>query len=154
MAWLLVSLLSGAVAVVGFWRGSPVALAAEAMPGIAGVLFGLLMHRAAQRLADRAELGAQGGWPLRAAGALSLTAALAGAVDVGVWLQSRHVAFGALAAPICVLAFVLTMITALRLSAASPRATPLRVLALVAGLNAAASVWLFLATQPPGLAWG
>lgn len=150
MIWLVVALLSGAVAGVGFWRGTPQGLSTEAMPALAGVLFGVLMYRASTLFTDRAKLGEQGGWPLRAAGALSLTAALAGAIDVGVWLRTKTSAFGSLALPLCVVAFVLLMITALRLSLGSARKTQLQALALVAAVNALASAWLFLSTQGLG----
>lgn len=150
MLWLVVALLSGAVAGVGFWRGTPQGLATESMPALAGVLFALLMYRATTAITDRTKLGALGGWPLRAAGALSLTAALAGAIDVGVWLRTKTSAFGPVALPVCVVAFVLLMITALRLSLDSPRKTQFQALALVAAVNALASAWLFIATQGLG----
>lgn len=157
MPWLIAALLSGVVAGVGFWRGTPSGIAFETMPGAAGVLFGLLMFRAQTLATDakaREALNTQGGWPLRAAGALSLTAALAGAVDVGVWVQSRKAAFGGIALPLCTFAFVLVMITALRLSLGSARKTHFQALALASAVNAAASAWLFVTLQLPELTRG
>jgi len=154
MPWLIVALLSGVVAGVGFWRGTPSGIAFETMPGAAGVLFGLLMYRAQSLATDakaKAALGTQGGWPLRAAGALSLTAAIAGAIDVVVWVQSKKSAFGGFALPLCAVAFVLLMITALRLSLGSSRKTHFQALALASVVNAAASVWLFVTLQLPEL---
>jgi undecaprenyl pyrophosphate phosphatase UppP len=151
MIWLLVALLSSAVAGVGFWRGTAVGLADETMPALAGVLFSLLMFRATTLVKDRAALGKQGGWPLRVAGALSLTAALGAAVDVGFWYQTRKASFGQLALPTAVIAFALIMITALRLSANSPRRTHFYGLALAAAANAGVSAWFFVHTQLPGI---
>jgi hypothetical protein len=154
MVWLVVAVFSGVVAGVGFWRGTPSGIAHETMPGVAGVLFGLLMYRALSLAKDakaREALSTQGGWPLRAAGAASLTAALAGAIDVGVWLQTKRAAFGGYALPLCTLAFVLLMITALRLSLNSPRRTHFLALAMASAVNAFGSAWLFVSLQLPGL---
>ena len=151
MIWLLVALLSSVVAGVGFWRGSAAGLGEETMPALAGVLFCLLMFRATTLMKDRAALGKQGGWPLRVAGALSLTAALASAIDVVIWFQTRKASFGPLALPTAVIAFALIMITALRLSANSPRRTHFYVLGLAAAANAVASAWFFVHTQLPGI---
>lgn len=151
MIWLAVSLLSGVVAGVGFWRGTPAGLAGETMPALAGVLFGLIMFRATSLVKDRTVLGQQGGWPLKVAGALSLTAALAAAVDAAVWYQSRKPSFGQLGLPLSVLAFVLLMITSLRLSVGSPRRTHFQALALAAVVNAVAAAWFFVSTQLPGI---
>lgn len=151
MIWLGVALLSSVVAGVGFWRGSVSGIAGETMPALAGVLFSLLMFRATTLIKDRAVLGEQGGWPLRAAGALSLTATLAAAVDVIIWFQSRKPTFGQLALPTAVLGFVLLVITALRLSADSPRRTHFQALALAAAVNAALAAYLFVGTQLPAI---
>ena len=151
MIWLLVALLSSAVAGVGFWRGSAVGLSGETMPALAGVLFSLLMFRATTLMKDRAALGKLGGWPLRVAGALSLTASLASAVDVVIWSQTRKETFGQLALPTAVFAFALLMITALRLSSNSPRRTHFYALGLAAAANAIVSAWFFVHTQLPGI---
>lgn len=151
MIWLLVALLSSAVAGVGFWRGTAGGVAGETMPALAGVLFSLLMFRATTLVKDRAALGKQGGWPLRVAGALALTAALAAAVDVVIWVQSRKATLGQLALPTAILAFALIMVTALRLSADSPRRTHFYALALASAANAVVSAWFFLNTQLPGI---
>jgi hypothetical protein len=147
--WLLVALLSGAVAGVGFWRGSAQGLASQTMPALAGLVFSLLMFRATTLITDRRKLGEQGGWPLRVAGALSLTAAFAAAVDVVIWFQSRKATFGELALPMAAVAFVLVAITALRFSADSPKRTHFSLLALVAIANAAVSAFLFVNLQSP-----
>lgn len=149
MNWLGVALLSGAVAGVGFWRGSAQGLASQSMPALAGVVFSLLMFRATTLIKDRQQLGKQGGWPMRVAGALSLTAAVAAAVDVVIWFQTRKATFGALALPTAAVAFVVLAITALRLSADSPKRTHFYLLALVAIANAASSAFLFVNLELP-----
>ena len=151
MIWLSVALLSGLVAGVGFWRGTLSGIGSQTMPALAGVLFSLLMFRATSLIKDREVLGKQGGWPLRVAGALSLTAALGAAADVVIWFQTRKPSFGQLALPTAVIAFVLIAITSLRLSADSPRRTHFRALALAAAFNAVASAWLFMTTQLPAI---
>lgn len=151
MTWLGVALLSSVVAGVGFWRGSVSGLAGETMPALAGVLFSLLMFRATTLIKDREVLGKQGGWPLRVAGALSLTASIAAAADVLIWVQTRKATFGQLALPTGVLAFALLAVTALRLSAGSPRRTHFYALALASAANAIVSAWLFVGTQLPGI---
>lgn len=151
MIWLLAALLSGLVAGVGFWRGSVGGLSGETMPAISGILFCLLMFRATSLVKDKAVLGKQGGWPLRLAGALSLTATLAAAVDVIVWFQSRKPSFGQLALPTAVLAFALLIVTALRLSAGSPRRTHFYALALASAANAIVSAYFFVNLQLPAI---
>lgn len=152
MIWLLTAVASGAVAAVGFWRGTAQGVATQTLPALAGVVFGLLMFRATTEAGrSRETLGQLGGWPLRAAGALALTAALAAAIDVGVWLQRKQATFGPAALPLSVLAFVLLMITALRLSLGSTRRRSFMGLALVSAVNAVAAVYLFVSTQLPGL---
>lgn len=143
MIWLGVALLSGVVAGVGFWRGTPPGLAGQAMPATAGVLFSLLMFRATTLMKDREALNQQGGWPLRVAGALSLTAALAAAIDVGIWLQTRQSTVATVALPTAALAFVMLTITALRLSSGSPRRTHFLALALASAVNAVAATFFF-----------
>jgi hypothetical protein len=149
MNWLIVALLSGAVAGVGFWRGSAAGLAAQTMPALAGVVFSLLMFRASTLIKDRAELGTRGGWPLRVSGALSLTAAAAAAVDVVIWFQTRKATFGQLALPTATFAFAVLVVTALRFSADSPKRTHFYLLALVSLANAVVSAFLFLNLQLP-----
>lgn len=151
MIWLAVALLSSGVAGVGFWRGTPAGLAEETMPALAGVLFGLIMFRATSLVKDRAVLGQQGGWPLRVAGALSLTVALAAAVDVGIWFQTRKPSLGHLSLPTAVIAFALLTITSLRLSVDSPRRTHFYALALASAVNAVVAAWFFVGTQLPGI---
>ena len=151
MIWLVVGLLSSVVAGVGFWRGSASGLAGESMPALAGLLFCLLMFRATSLMKDRKALGTQGGWPLRLAGALSLTAALAAAIDVVIWLESRRATFGQLALPTAVLAFAVLVVAALRLSAGSPRRTHFYALAMASAANAIVSAWFFLNLQLPGI---
>lgn len=151
MIWLVVGLLSSVVAGVGFWRGSASGLAGESMPALSGVLFCLLMFRATSLMKDRKALGTQGGWPLRLAGALSLTAALAAAIDVVIWLESRRATFGQLALPTAVLAFAVLVVAALRLSAGSPRRTHFYALAMASAANAVVSAWFFLNLQLPGI---
>ncbi len=143
MIWLGVALLSGVVAGVGFWRGTPPGLAGEALPASAGVIFSLLMFRATSLMKDRAALGKLGGWPLRVAGALSLTASLAAAVDVVIWWQTRRSTVAQLALPTAVLAFVMLAVTALRLSVDSPRRTHFYALALASAANALAAAAFF-----------
>ncbi len=150
MIWLGVALLSGVVAGVGFWRGTPAGLAGETMPALAGVLFGLVMFRATT-LMDRAALGKQGGWPLRASGALALTATLGAAIDVIVWFDSKKATFGQLALPTAVLAFVVLFVTSLRLAADSPRRTHFFALALASLVNAAIAAWFFVSLQLPAI---
>lgn len=149
MNWLVVALLSGAVAGVGFWRGSAQGLASQTMPAVAGVLFSLLMFRASTLIKDRKQLGELGGWPMRVAGALSLTAAAAAAVDLVIWFQTRKSTFGQLALPVASIAFVVLAITALRLSKDSPKRTHFYLLALVSIANAAVSAFLFVNLQLP-----
>lgn len=144
MVWLLGALLSAAVAGVGFWRGTPTGLAAEALPGAAGVLFSLLLFRVTTLAGEREALRTRGGWPLSVAGAASLTAALGGAVDVAVWLSQRHSVLGPWGVVLAALGFVLTAISALRLSVGSSRKTQFYVLALAAVANAAVCVALFV----------
>jgi hypothetical protein len=151
MIWLLVALLSGGVAGVGFWRGSPAALAGETMPALAGVLFSVLMFRATTLVKDRAVLNKQGGWPLRVAGALALTASLGALADVAFWFQTKKPSFGQLSLPTAVIAFALIMITSLRLSVDSPRRAHFQALALAAAANALISAWLFVGTQLPAI---
>lgn len=143
MIWLLVALLSGVVAGVGFWRGTPAGLGAEAVPASAGILFSLLMFRATTLMKDRVALGTLGGWPLRAAGALSLTAALGAAVDAAYWFQTRKPLLGHLTLPTAAVAFALLAVTALRLSKDSPRATHFYALALASVVNAVAAGFFF-----------
>lgn len=149
MNWLGVALLSGAVAGVGFWRGSAQGLASQTMPALAGLLFSLLMFRATTLITDRDQLGKQGGWPLRVAGALCLTAAAAAAVDLVIWFQTKKATFGELALPVAAVAFVVLAITALRLSADSPKRTHFSLLALASIANAAISAFLFVNLQVP-----
>ena len=151
MIWLSVALLSGLVAGVGFWRGTLSGIGSQTMPALGGVLFSLLMFRATSLIKDRAVLGRQGGWPLRVAGALALTAALAAAADVVFWFETKKPSFGQLALPTAVFAFVLIAITSLRLSADSPRRTHFYALALASAANAIVSAWLFVGTQLPGI---
>jgi hypothetical protein len=113
------------------------------MPATAGVLFSLLMFRATTLMKDRDALNQQGGWPLRVAGALSLTAALAAAIDVGIWLQTRQSTVATVALPTAALAFVMLTITALRLSSGSPRRTHFLALALASAVNAVAATFFF-----------
>ena len=150
MIWLAVALLSSVVAGIGFWRGSASGLGGETMPALAGVLFSLLMFRATTLIKDREALGKQGGWPMRAAGALSLTTSIAAAADVVIWVQTRRATFGHLALPTAVLAFALLVVTALRFSAGSKRRTHFYALALACAANAAISAWL-LAGQLSGI---
>ena len=49
------------------------------------------------------------------------------------------------------LAFALIIVTALRLSADSPRRTHFYALALAAAVNAVVSAWFFVHTQLPGI---
>ena len=149
MIWLLAALLSGVVAGVGFWRGSVAGLAGETMPAISGLLFCLLMFRATTLVKDRLKLGKQGGWPMRVSGALCLTATLAAAVDVIVWWQTRKPSFGQLALPTAVLAFAVLVVTALRLSAGSPRRTHFYALALASAANAVVAAYFFVNVQLP-----
>jgi hypothetical protein len=149
MNWLGVALLSGAVAGVGFWRGSAQGLASQTMPALAGVVFSLLMFRATTLITDRKVLGELGGWPLRVSGALALTAAAAAAVDLLIWFQSKKATFGQLALPTAAIAFVVIAVTALRLSADSPKRTHFYLLALVSIANAAISAFLFVNLQVP-----
>lgn len=135
MVWLGISLLSGVVAAVGAWRGSPAALASTAIPAIAGVLFGLVMYRGST-LYKSDELGQRGGWPLRLAGALALTSALAATVEAGSWLLQRRGVIGPVLVSICVLGFPLIAITALRLSVDSPKRRHFYALAAAAAVNA------------------
>lgn len=151
MIWLGVALLSGAVAGVGFWRGTPAGLSGETMPALAGVLFGLVMYRATSLLKDQAVLGKQGGWPLRLAGALALTATVGAAIDVIVWFGSKKATFGQLALPTAVLAFVMLFVTSLRLGADSPRRTHFFALALASIVNAAIAAWFFVSLQLPAI---
>lgn len=151
MIWLGVALLSGAVAGVGFWRGTPAGLSGQTMPALAGVLFALLMYRATTLIKDKAALGKQGGWPLRVAGALALTAAVGAAIDVLIWFDSKKATFGQLALPAATLAFVMLFVTALRLSVDSPRRTHFYALAAASMLNAAVSAWFFVSLQLPAI---
>lgn len=151
MIWLGVALLSGAVAGVGFWRGTPAGLLSETMPALAGVIFSLVMFRASSLLKDKAALGKQGGWPLRVAGALSLTATLAAAVDVAIWLESKRGTFGQLALPTSVLAFAVLFVTSLRFAAGSPRRRYFYALAVVSIVNAAIAAWFFVSLQLPAI---
>ncbi|MDP2274533.1 MAG: hypothetical protein Q8N23_08220 [Archangium sp.] len=151
MIWLVVALLSSVVAGVGFWRGSASGIAGETMPALAGVLFSLMMFRATTLMQDTAALGKRGGWPLRLAGALSLTATTAAAIDVIIWVQSRKATFGQLALPTAMLAFVVLVTTALRLSADSPRRTHFYALALASAVNALVSAFLFINLQLPAI---
>jgi hypothetical protein len=148
MIWLGVALLSGAVAGVGFWRGSPSGLAAEAIPASAGVIFSLLMFRATTLVKDRAALGKQGGWPLRVAGALALTATLVAAADAVIWFETKKSNFATLALPTAALAFVVIAVTALRLSVDSPRRTHFLALALASAANAVAAAFFFASQLP------
>ena len=151
MIWLLAALLSSVVAGVGFWRGSVGGLAGETLPAISGLLFCLLMFRATTLMKDRVALGKLGGWPLRVSGALSLTATIAAAVDVIVWWQTRKPSFGQLALPTAVLAFAVLIVTALRLSAGSPRRTHFYALALASGANAVVAAYFFVNLQLPAI---
>ena len=151
MIWLLAALLSGVVAGVGFWRGSVGGLAWETMPAISGLLFSLLMFRASSLVKERSVLNKQGGWPMRAAGGLSLTATLFAAVDVIGWVQSRKPSFGQLALPTAVFAFALLIVTALRLSNGSPRRTHFYALALASAANALVSAYFFVNLQLPAI---
>ncbi len=151
MIWLVVALLSSVVAGVGFWRGSASGIAGETMPALAGVLFSLMMFRATTLMKDTAALGKRGGWPLRLAGALSLTATTAAAIDVIIWVQSRKATFGQLALPTAMIAFVVLVTTALRLSADSPRRTHFYALALASAANALVSAFLFINLQLPAI---
>ena len=149
MNWLIVALLSGAVAGVGFWRGSAAGLAAQTMPALAGVVFSLLMFRATTLMKDRSALLKLGGWPLRVAGALALTAAAASTVDVVIWFQTRKATFGQLSLPMATIAFAVLVVAALRLSADSPKRTHFYLLALVSIANAVVSAFLFMNLQLP-----
>ncbi len=151
MIWLGVALLSGVLAGVGFWRGTAAGLSGQSMPALAGVLFALVMYRATTLMKDRAALGKQGGWPLRVAGALALTATAGAAIDVLIWFQSRKATFGQLALPTAALAFVMIFVTALRLSADSPRRTHFYALALASIINAALAAWFFVSLQLPAI---
>lgn len=144
MIWLGVALLSGVVAGVGFWRGTLAGLSAQAIPAAAGVLFSLLMFRASTLIRDRQALGKQGGWPMLVAGALSLTAALAAAVDVVIWLRTRFGTVGPYVLPVAAQGFVLMAVAALRFSLDSPRRTHFYVLGLAALVNAVAAGFVFL----------
>ena len=112
MNWLIVALLCGAVAGVGFWRATAAGLAAQTMPALAGVVFSLVMFRATTLMKDRKELLQLGGWPLRVAGALALTAAAASAIDVLIWFQTRKATFGQLALPTATIAFAVLVVSA------------------------------------------
>lgn len=151
MIWLGVALLSGVLAGVGFWRGTAAGLWGQSMPALAGVLFGLVMYRATSLMKDRAALGKQGGWPLRVAFALALTATAGAAIDVLIWFQSRKATFGQLALPTAAIAFVMIFVTALRLSADSPRRTHFYALALASIINAAIAAWFFVSLQLPAI---
>lgn len=151
MIWLGVALLSGVLAGVGFWRGTAAGLSGQSMPALAGVLFALVMYRATSLMKDRAGLGKQGGWPLRVAGALALTATAGAAIDVLIWFQSRKATFGQLALPTAAIAFVMIFVTALRLSADSPRRTHFYALALASIINAAIAAWFFVSLQLPAI---
>lgn len=150
MIWLGVALLSAVVAGVGFWRGTPAGLGGEALPASAGVIFSLLMFRALTVVKDRAALGKQGGWPLNVAGALSLTAALAGALDLVIWLDSKRSTMAVYALPLAILAFALLAVAAVRLSVDSPRRTHFLALALASAVNAAVAT-AFFASQLSGI---
>ncbi|MFZ5446099.1 MAG: hypothetical protein ACOZQL_39295 [Myxococcota bacterium] len=143
MIWLAVALLSGVVAGVGFWRGTPAGLGGEAIPASAGVIFSLLLFRAQTLVKDRATLGKQGGWPMNLGGALALTATLAAAVDLFIWIDSRRSTMAVYALPVAILSFLLLAITALRLSVDSPRRTHFLALALASAVNAAAATAFF-----------
>lgn len=147
MIWLAVALLSGVVAGVGSWRGSVAGLAGETMPALSGVLFSLLMFRATSLVKDPAVLGKQGGWPMRVSGALALTSTLAAAIDVVVWALTRRPSFGAIALPSAGLAFAVLIVTALRLSAGSPRRTHFYALALASAVNAVIAGYLFMSLR-------
>ena len=149
MIWLVVALLSSVVAGVGFWRGTASGISGQTMPAVAGVLFSLMMFRATTLMKNAAALGKLGGWPLRLSGALALTATTAAAIDVIVWVHSRQATFGHLALPTAMIAFVVLVVTALRLSADSPRRTHFYALALASAANAMVSAFLFINLQLP-----
>ncbi len=151
MIWLAVALLSSVVAGVGFWRGTAAGISGQTMPALAGVLFSLMMFRASTLMKDTAALGKLGGWPMRLSGALALTATTAAAIDVIIWAQSRRVTFGQLALPTAVIAFVMLMVTAFRLSADSPRRAHFHALALASAANALVSAFLFINLQLPAI---
>lgn len=141
MLWLIPALLSAVVSGVGFWRGTALGLGAEALPAAAGVLFSLLVFRAQVGLEKTKKL--EGGWPLSVAGAAALTAAAGAAYDVIVWLTSRHSPTQGYLLPFAAIGFVMTAISALRLSATAKRKTQFYVLALACLGNAAACVVVF-----------
>ncbi|MGV3620101.1 MAG: hypothetical protein ACO1OB_04750 [Archangium sp.] len=144
MIWLGVALLSAVVAGVGFWRGTTSGLSSQALPAAAGVLFSLLMFRASTLITDKKALGKKGGWPMLAAGALTLTAMLGAALDVVNWLRTKMTTVGPWLLPVAALGLVLVAIAALRFSLDSPRRTHFYVLAVAAVANGVAAAFLFL----------
>lgn len=144
MVWIVLAVLSGAVSGVGFFRGTPGGISAQALPGAAGVLFSLVMFRASTLVPDRKELGKKGGWVLMAAGAACLTSALAAGVDVVRWLATKFGTVGPYVLPLTSVGFLLLAISCMRLSLESPRRTHFYVLALASVANAAAAAFTFI----------
>lgn len=144
MVWILLAAVSAAISGVGFWRGTPAGLAAQALPAAAGVLFCLVMFRASTLTPDRKELGKKGGWPLMAAGALCLTATLAAGVDVARWVATKYGTVGPYLLPVAALGLLLLALSSMRLSLDSPRRTHFYVLALAAAANSVVAVVTFV----------
>ena len=144
MVWLVTALLSAVVTGVGLWRGTPNGLAAEAITGAAGVLFSLVVFRVSTLSGEKDRLRSRGGWPLSVAGAASLTAALAGGVDVVVWLTQRHSILGPWGALLAAAGFVMNAVSALRLSLDSSRRTQFYLLAVASLVSGAIAVSLFV----------
>ena len=144
MVWIVLAILSGAISGVGFFRGTPGGIMAQALPGAAGLLFSLVMFRASSLFPDRKELGKQGGWPLMVAGALCLTSTGAAAVDVVRWLLTKFGTIGPYVLPVASLGFLMLMLSCLRLSLDSKRRTQFYVLAAASAANAAACAFTFI----------
>jgi len=144
MVWSVLAILSGAISGVGFFRGTPAGIMAQALPGAAGLLFSLVMFRASTLFPDRKELGKQGGWPLMVAGALCLTSAGAAGVDVVRWLLTKFGTIGPYVLPVSSLGFLMLMVACMRLSLDSKRRTQFYVLAAACAANAVACAFTFM----------
>jgi hypothetical protein len=144
MVWIVLAIFTGAISGVGFFRGTPAGIMAQALPGAAGVLFSLVMFRASSLFPDRKALGKQGGWPLMAAGALCLTSAGAAAIDVARWLATKYGTIGPYVLPVTSVGFLMLMVACLRLSLDSKRRTQFYVLAAACAANAGVAAFTFM----------
>jgi len=148
MIWLLVALLSSVVAGVGFWRGSVAGLSGRRCRPSAGVLFCLLMFRATTLVKDGRCWGSR-----RVADAGGRSALFDRRPRRrrrrGDLAREQEGDVRQLALPTAVLAYVLLITTALRLSVDSPRRTHFYALALASAVNAASPAYFFVSTQVP-----